>query len=198
MSHELKTPLTALRASLETLLDGALDDKVHARDFLATALDQVERLQRLIDDLLALSRLEKSGAAPAAACDAAEVGRRVLAALTPVAAKHNVTIHPTTTTAALPAAISADELTQVLMNLFDNAIKFNRPGGTVAFALEAKENRVFLRIRDMGSASLPRTNPASSSGFTGRTRARSKKPAERDSAWPSSSTSWKTGAAPFD
>lgn len=174
VSHELKTPLTALRASLETLLDGALDDKDHARDFLATALDQVERLQRLIDDLLALSRLEKSGAVPAAACDAGEVGRRVLAALTPVAAKHNVTIHPTATTTAVPVAISADELTQVLMNLFDNAIKFNRAGGTVAFALEAKADRVYLRIRDTGVGIAPEDQPRVFERFYRADKARSK------------------------
>jgi two-component system phosphate regulon sensor histidine kinase PhoR len=64
VSHELKTPLTALRAALETLAGWGLNDPTHARDFLQTAQDQTARLQRLIEDLLNLSRLEHRSTSP--------------------------------------------------------------------------------------------------------------------------------------
>jgi two-component system phosphate regulon sensor histidine kinase PhoR len=94
VSHELKTPLTALRAALETLLDGAMDDPAHARDFLETAEQEVHRLQRLIDDLLDLSRWERPGAAPRLPTSTPfdEVARNTFAALRPLAAKKNVTL----------------------------------------------------------------------------------------------------------
>ncbi len=174
VSHELKTPLTALRASLETLLDGALDDKDHARDFLSTSLDQVERLQRLIEDLLSLSQLEKPRVLSPASCDAAEVARRVIAALTPVASKRGVSLRPLPTTTACPVALSADELTQVLMNLCDNAIKFNRPGGTVDLALTVQGDRALLRVKDTGPGIPPEDQPRVFERFYRADKARAK------------------------
>lgn len=151
VSHELKTPLTALRASLDTLLEGALEDKDHARDFLSTAIDQVDRLHRLIEELLTLSRLEKTGAPPATAvCDPSAVARRVLSALTPVAKKFDVTLDPLAASPGVSAPLSEDELSQVLMNLCDNAIKFNRPGGRVAVSVSNENGRVVITVRDTG------------------------------------------------
>jgi two-component system phosphate regulon sensor histidine kinase PhoR len=99
VSHELKTPLTALRAALETLLDGALEDKNYARTFLETAQDQTQRLQRLIEDLLTLSRLEHPNAPQAPVpCTLQEVGRRVIKALTPIAQKDQITFRLTSRT----------------------------------------------------------------------------------------------------
>jgi len=175
VSHELKTPLTALRASLDTLLEGALEDKDHARDFLVTALDQVDRLHRLIEDLLTLSRLEKAGAAPAAAvCDAAEVARRVVAALTPVAAKVGVSLEPPPIAPGAAAPVSADELSQVLMNLCDNAIKFNRPGGRVTVTVTTPANRVVIAVRDTGVGVAPEDQPRVFERFYRADKARSK------------------------
>lgn len=152
VSHELKTPLTALRAALETLVDGAVDDPAAAKDFLSTAQDQVDRLQRLIDDLLTLSRLEKPGsAAPTGArAEVADVARRVAAALGPLARKKNLSISMGAISPGLFAALPSDELTQILMNLIDNAIKFNRENGSVTISAQRKEGTVALEVRDTG------------------------------------------------
>lgn len=175
VSHELKTPLTALRASLDTLLEGALEDKDHARDFLATAVEQVDRLHRLIEELLTLSRLEKTGAPPApATCDAAEVAHRVLTALAPIAKKFDVTLDPPTTSPGVSAPLSADELSQVLMNLCDNAIKFNRPGGRVTVTATAETGRVVIAVRDTGVGVAPEDQPRVFERFYRADKARAK------------------------
>jgi two-component system, OmpR family, phosphate regulon sensor histidine kinase PhoR len=151
VSHELKTPLTALRASLETLLEGALEDPAHAREFLETAHHNVQRLQRLIDDLLTLARLDRSQSAPSqgAACFPAVAGK-VLATLKPVAEKAGVSLKADWPDREMWLELSEDELTQVLMNLVDNAIKFNRPGGSVTVKAAAGGFRGEIWVSDTG------------------------------------------------
>ena len=151
VSHELKTPLNALRAALETLLDGALDDPKHARDFLQTAQDQTERLQRLIEDLLTLSRLEHPNAPQTpATCSLQEVCQRVLKALEPIAKEETITLAAQFPNTPLAVPMNADELTQVLFNLLDNAIKFNRPGGRVTIRGDQEDGKIVIEVEDTG------------------------------------------------
>ncbi|HMX94805.1 MAG TPA: ATP-binding protein, partial [Elusimicrobiota bacterium] len=152
VSHELKTPLTALRAALETLIDGAVDDPDAAKDFLSTAQDQVDRLQRLIDDLLTLSRLEKPGAAApsGARAEVAAIGRRVAKALEPLARKNRVSLSVDGVPPDLRAPLTEDELTQILMNLVDNAIKFNRDNGRTILTATARDGEVVIEVKDTG------------------------------------------------
>lgn len=159
VSHELKTPLTSLRASLETLLDGALGDPAHARDFLATALHQVERLQRLIEDLLTLARLEKDDAPPRCQCLLAPAVKRTVDAMRPLAKKSGVEIDVALPDEQVAVALSEDELAQILTNLLDNAIKFNRPGGSVRLTGEAREKVFALSVRDTGAGIPPEHQP---------------------------------------
>lgn len=151
VSHELKTPLTALRAALETLLDGALEDPKHARDFLLTAHDQTERLQRLIEDLLTLSRLEhQSPPPPSAPCTLQDVSHRVLKALGPIAKKDAITLEAEFPQSPLVIAMNADELTQVLFNLLHNAIKFNTSHGRVILRGSAQGEDAVIEVEDTG------------------------------------------------
>ncbi|MBK8576545.1 MAG: PAS domain-containing protein [Elusimicrobia bacterium] len=151
VSHELKTPLTALRAALETLLDGALEDPKHARDFLQTAQDQTERLQRLIEDLLTLSRLEHPNAPQTpASCILQEVSQRVIKALNPIAKKDQILFTTQFPTSPLVVALNADELTQILFNLLDNAIKFNRNDGRVTLRGNQTGDQTVIEVEDTG------------------------------------------------
>ncbi len=160
VSHELKTPLTALRAALETLLDGALEDPTHARDFLQTAQDQTERLQRLIEDLLTLSRLERPDTALSPAfCQIKEVTQRVLKALDPVATAERVTLQAEFPAPDLSLSMNADELTQVLFNLIDNAIKFNRPNGRVTIRGKQEGEEAVIEVEDTGVGIPPEDQP---------------------------------------
>lgn len=151
VSHELKTPLTALRAALETLLDGAVEDPDHARDFLQTAQDQTARLQRLIEELLNLSRLEHRSTAPVPAqCPAQEVAARVAKALEPMAKKNSVSLQLQFPEEPLLLPLAADELTQILFNLLDNALKFNCPGGKVVLQARREGDKGILEVEDTG------------------------------------------------
>jgi two-component system phosphate regulon sensor histidine kinase PhoR len=151
VSHELKTPLTALSAALETLLDGALTDPDHARDFLITAQEQTARLQRLIEDLLALSRLDRPQLGPSpASCVLQETGRRVVKALSPLAQKSGVTVGLDLPTDPLIVAMAEDEFTQVLVNLLDNAIKFNKPDGRVEVRARLDGANAVIEVKDSG------------------------------------------------
>lgn len=151
VSHELKTPLTSLRAALETLLDGALEDRAHAREFIEVAQTQVERLQRLIEDLLTLSRLDRpaptDGSAAASAVDAAKAA---LATVRPLADKKGLRLDAGFPGEDLRAAASADELSQILLNLLDNAVKFNSPGGRVTLALRRTGDAAEIIVSDDG------------------------------------------------
>jgi signal transduction histidine kinase len=134
-----------------------VDDPAAAKDFLSTAQDQVERLQRLIDDLLTLSRLEKPGAAAptGAQSEVAEIARRVAKALEPLARKNGVSISLDGVPSGLPVPLAGDELTQVLMNLVHNAIKFNRDHGHVALSAAAGNGAVVLEVKDTGVGIAP-------------------------------------------
>jgi len=156
VSHELKTPLTALRAALETLLDGALEDAAHARDFLRTAQEETERLQRLIEDLLTLSQLERPGGiAPHTHCVLQEVARRVVNALTPLAEKARVSLILEIPDTPLRVAMTPQEMTQILINLLENAIKFNRTDGSVTLGVHARDGSPCIEVTDTGVGIAP-------------------------------------------
>jgi two-component system phosphate regulon sensor histidine kinase PhoR len=137
-SHELRTPLASLAGFIETLRGHAKDD-VAARDrFLAIMTQQAQRMSRLIDDLLSLSRIElNEHIAPAGALDLGVAVTDVLDALGPIAADKSVRIAP-----RIPAAGAAmivgdrDQIIQVIQNLVDNAIKYAGEGGVVTIVVE--------------------------------------------------------------
>ena len=151
VSHELKTPLTALRAAIDTLLDGALTDARHAKDFLYTAQQEAERLQHLIEDLLTLSLLERPGArVEESFCSLNSVTQRVLSAMTPMALKAGVTVEINLPSPPMNVSIRTEELIQVIMNVLDNAIKFNRPGGRVFVRARREDTQAVMEIQDTG------------------------------------------------
>jgi two-component system phosphate regulon sensor histidine kinase PhoR len=161
VSHELRTPLTAIRGYAETLLDGAIEDQDNNRKFLEIIRAHAIRLNNISSDLLALSELE-SGQPPAAP-EPVAVGAALEAALRTVESEarvRGVTLKP--------GALDNSEvmghrtrLEQALVNLLDNAVKFNRPGGEVRVETSrTAEGKVAIAISDTGigipSEDLPR------------------------------------------
>ncbi|MFB3777099.1 MAG: ATP-binding protein [Bryobacteraceae bacterium] len=145
VSHELRTPLAAIQGYTETLLDGALEDREHNRKFLEVIKAHAARLNQISSDLLSLSELESEGSQPAA--EVVPLQQAVDSALRMVeaeAAMRGVTIHRGEET-SLRVAVHRLRLEQVLVNLLDNAIKFNRPGGEVWIESE-KTGDGWLRI----------------------------------------------------
>jgi two-component system, OmpR family, phosphate regulon sensor histidine kinase PhoR len=161
VSHELRTPLTCIKGYLETLLDGALDDRAHARRFLEVAGTHAERLDRLIDDLLELSNIE-SGRVTLVPMrlDLGDVVAGVEAMFERQTVQSRLTLER-----AVPPGLAVradrDRLVQILVNLVDNAVKFTPEGGQVRIdAALVAAGQVEVRVRDTGigipSTDLPR------------------------------------------
>jgi two-component system phosphate regulon sensor histidine kinase PhoR len=159
VSHELKTPLAAIRGYAETLRDGALDEPPTARRFTERILHQCRRLQELLDDLLTLSRLE--GVAPALdrePVDLAAVVRRAVELLAPAAREKRVTVE-VDAWPVLPLLGDPDGLERLLLNLLDNAIKYNRADGKVVVRLSRTDGEALLEVCDTGIGIPPEAIP---------------------------------------
>ncbi|HEX5043412.1 MAG TPA: ATP-binding protein [Candidatus Polarisedimenticolaceae bacterium] len=148
VSHELRTPLTSIKAFVETLMDGGLEDREHALRFLGIVRRHADRMNALIDDLTDLSLIETGSIAlDLQPVDAAEVARDVVAELAPRAG--GVAVR---SAIAGPFPLLADRrrLEQILVNLVDNGIKFNRPGGSVVVSSAVVDGRPVLAVEDTG------------------------------------------------
>ncbi|WP_233356722.1 sensor histidine kinase [Hirschia baltica] len=131
-SHELRTPLTSLAGFIETMRGPAKDDREAWDHFLEIMEGQAERMRRLINDLLSLSRIELSEhRRPSTNADLAAVVSEVGAALLPVADGQQVKINITGQANGIEVMGVRDELAQVAQNLIDNAIKYSEPDDVV-------------------------------------------------------------------
>jgi two-component system phosphate regulon sensor histidine kinase PhoR len=158
-SHELKTPLTAIRGYSETLLDEQLPPAMR-RQFTATLAAHAERLQQIVDDLLDLSRIESGRWSPEPAnVSLAEVAREAWAYA------RSADADACDFRVEIPAAcdrVHADPsaLGQIFANLFSNAIRHTPPGGVIEVSARAAPPFVEVAVRDSGagipSAELPR------------------------------------------
>ncbi len=150
VSHELRTPLTSITAFVETLLDGGLGDAENSVRFLEIVRKHADRMGALIDDLTDLSLIE-TGAVELTMedVDAAEVAREAANLLGQKHASREVAVR---TDVPSPFLVHADRrrLEQVLLNLIDNGIKFNHPGGSVGVTGHVEERRPVLVVEDTG------------------------------------------------
>lgn len=150
VSHELKTPLAAIRGYAETLKEGALAEPETAHRFLDRTLDQCRRLQNLLDDLLTLSRLEgASGRSVPEPVDLLASAEDAVELVREQAAARQVSL----TIEAGPLATflgNPEELERLLVNLLENAIKYNRPGGAVTVRLFERGHAVVVEVVDTG------------------------------------------------
>ncbi|SFI28567.1 ATP-binding protein [Jannaschia pohangensis] len=181
VSHELKTPLTAVSGFIETL-EGPARNDAPARDrFLSMMGQEVRRMDRLVSDLLSLSRLEgQSRRRPTTQVDLARVLRDVAATLTLGAETEGVTINvDAEAEATVPG--DRDQLTQVFANLLENAIKYGAQPGTVTLHLSPVERDPVIKgpawrvgVSDEGAGIAPEHIPRLTERFyrvdTGRSR----------------------------
>jgi two-component system phosphate regulon sensor histidine kinase PhoR len=136
VSHELRTPLTAMLAFIETLEAGAIDDKEASQRFLAIIRRNARRMQDLIDDTLELSAIESGNVqVRAEVIELAPLVNDVIASLGKKASAQGVVVSNTVPRDAMVYA-DARRLEQMLTNLVENAIKFNRENGTVTISYE--------------------------------------------------------------
>ena len=150
VSHELKTPLTSIKGFVETLLEGALDDKKNNRNFLTIIQNHAERLNSLVNDLLSLSNLEsKDMPLEIGEVNLAHVVDEVILGFGSQLKKNNVEI----TNGLAPnimAKADKDKIRQVFTNLIDNAIKFNKKNGLVSIHAEELNGKIKITIEDYG------------------------------------------------
>ncbi|MGB0680790.1 MAG: ATP-binding protein, partial [Polyangiales bacterium] len=148
-SHELRTPLTAIRGAVETLLDGAASDKETTERFLRLCLRHSLRLQRLVDDLLSLSKAESPEQRfDLGAVQVDKVVQEVLSQLETQA--HGKHIHLEWEGERAQALGHARALDELIYNLVDNAIKYTPAGGRVRLRAQQDLNRVHLEVKDTG------------------------------------------------
>ena len=152
VSHELKTPLTAIRGYAETLRDGALEEPATALRFTERILTGCQRLQALLDDLLTLSRLESGAPQPSERepVDLAAVIHRAAEFLSAAARERKVDIELDLDEGVPPVGGDPDGLERLAVNLLDNAVKYNRPEGSVSVRLSQADGHAVLEVSDTG------------------------------------------------
>jgi signal transduction histidine kinase len=152
VSHELRTPLTAVKGLVETLRDGAVDDPDVRDRFLETVESETDRLIRLVNDLLILSRADSEALnLQREPVDLGHLATETVAKLRAQAEAQEV-ILIAEVGAGIPLALAdGDRIEQVLVNVLDNAIKYSRPGGVVTVEVgEGPKQTVEVRVRDEG------------------------------------------------
>ena len=134
-SHELRTPLASLLGFIETLRGPAADDPPAQARFLAIMAEQAQRMNRLIDDLLSLSRIELTEhQRPSDPVEVAPLLHRITDAFEPRISARAVTVVLDIAPGLPTVAGDEDQLEQVMQNLLDNALKYGREGGVVRIA----------------------------------------------------------------
>jgi signal transduction histidine kinase len=152
VSHELKTPLTAISGFAETLLDGVIgQDHALTSDFVGKIARHADRLAEIVRDVLTLSRLERgSWEVRPAPTDLVHLGRTIVDEYHRAAERSQVTL-ALEGPERLPATTDPELVRQLVGNLVSNAIRYNRPGGTVWLRLaEGEGDTIRLVVQDTG------------------------------------------------
>jgi len=151
LSHELRTPLASIKAVVETLRDGALEEKEAAREFLEKVDTEVDRMTHLVREMLELSRIESGETRlNLEPTDIVGVIEEAMGRLRPQADRKGIAL-----SASLPANLpltmaDAARVQQVVLNLVHNAIKFTDPEGVIVVSAAAGEQEMTVSVRDTG------------------------------------------------
>ena len=150
VTHELKTPLTSIKGFIETLQQGAIDDKEMARKFLNIIAEEADRLYRLINDVLSLSSMEAGRVrAPTARLSLGQAAQEACLFLKKAAEDKQIDLQVEEDGDGFIQA-NNDHVKQLLINLIDNAIKYTLNGGKVWVRVQREADQVVLRVKDTG------------------------------------------------
>jgi signal transduction histidine kinase len=159
-SHELRTPITALRTFFELLLGAAGQDPTAQQEFLAESQGQIDRLERITQNLLNLSRLE--GGLVALQLEVQDVGHLLAdtaAAFRTLAQERQIDLRVVPPPAPILLACDGRQMETAICNLLDNALKFTPPGGQVQVGVEPTDEQVCLWVKDNGIGIPPEELP---------------------------------------
>lgn len=151
-SHELRTPVTSIKGFAETLRDGALEDKAIAKEFVQIILNESNRLEHIINDILELSRVEKQkDTAAEAVFDIADVVKTILTSLKKKASMKNINlIAHIDQTSPLLLEGNQHRVEQILTNLVDNAINYSGEDSEVSIRVYGVASGVKIEVSDNG------------------------------------------------
>ncbi len=152
VSHEIKTPLTAIQGFVETLCQGSVADPEEVKRFLAIIERHVKRLTAIVDDLMQLARIEQDAERPYVRLESVPVQPILQAAVQlckPGADEKAMTIDMVCED-TLKARLDADLMEQAIVNLLDNAVKHNPPHSRIELSARVMEGRLHIQVRDEG------------------------------------------------
>ncbi|HEY7295400.1 MAG TPA: ATP-binding protein, partial [Dehalococcoidia bacterium] len=151
LSHELRTPLASIKAVVQVLADGGLEDEEAARELLAGVDHEVDRLTQLVEEMLELSRIE-SGQVPFqfAAVDAAQICADAVRRLVAQAERADVALRWNADPELPPLRADRERLQRAVLNLVHNAIKFTPAGGAVNVEAHRRGEWGEIAVRDTG------------------------------------------------
>lgn len=152
VSHELKTPITTIKGFIETLREGAINDREHAPEFLERISQNTDRLNALLDDLLNLSRIEQETERSQITLMPESVLKIVKSAIeagSEKAAGKRIRIL-LNTGEDMTAMADPSLLEQAVLNLLDNAVKYSEPGSSVEISTAREAKYIAIRIKDHG------------------------------------------------
>lgn len=147
VSHELKTPLQSIMGSAELMENGLVKAEDMTR-FVGHIRTEAGRLVALIDDIIRLSQLDEGCDMPFENVDLYEVASEVMAGLADIAAAKDIEVALTGEKVSIKSVRRL--LTEIIFNLCDNAIKYNKNGGTVEVTISSQENSVVIVVKDSG------------------------------------------------
>jgi signal transduction histidine kinase len=152
VSHELRTPLTCIKGYTETLLEGAMEDPELTRRWLGTIYTETQRLERLIKDLLDISMMEADQIdLSITRCDLKALVEHTASVLVPRAEKAGIKIHVELPETAPLWLLDHDRISQVLLNLVDNALKYSNEGTNVYIKLFFSAESATIEVQDEGA-----------------------------------------------
>lgn len=153
VSHELKTPLTSIRGFVETLMEGAIDNPKYARKFLTIIMSETNRLTRLINDILSISKLESGGdPVQTERLQLDELTDSICEMLSMQASDKQVELNYRRNSKPVYIIGNRDRTEQVLINLIENAIKYNKQGGSVTVKIYTNDQNTecYFSVADTG------------------------------------------------
>lgn len=151
VSHELRTPLTSLNSYTEALLDGAWKDPVIAPKFLEVTQNETERMIRMVNDLLQLSRVDsKEMSLNRENIDFNEFFNMIIDRFEMNTKDGNLVFHRDIPTQAFPVWMDKDRMTQVIDNILSNAVKYSPDGGKITCKVERQIRQIVISVKDEG------------------------------------------------
>ena len=148
-SHELKTPLASIQLLSDSILDDGQMDPELVREFVGDIRSEAQRLGRITEHLLTMTRLDSLPTVQVEPVDVCQILRRVTLSLHPVAEQADVSVAWEGEEDCIVPG-SEDELYQIVYNLMENAIKYNVPGGSVRAVARVERDQIMLEVRDTG------------------------------------------------